>query len=75
MTKNRLFQKQIKPEFCIQVCKREIDNIHLTWFGHLNSESDLRYEHLLNETLQEKIKVLNQIESNEKIRKEEMNNE
>ena len=70
MTKKRLFQKQMKPEFCIQVGKREINNKHLTWCGHLNGESDLRYENLLNWTLQEKIKALNQIESNEKRRKE-----
>ena len=64
----------MKPKLCIQVCKREINNEHLTWCGHLNSESGLRYEHLLNGTLQEKLKDLNQIESNEKRRKKEIKN-
>ena len=66
--------KQMNPEFCIQVCKMEINNEHLTWCGHLNSESDLRYEQLLNGTLQEKRMALNQIESNEKRRREELKN-
>ena len=66
--------KLMKPEFCIQIFKRETNNEQLAWCGHLNSESDLRYEHLLNGTLPEKVKVLEQIEFNEKIRKEELKN-
>ena len=53
--------KQMTSEFCIQICKRENNNKHLAWCGQLNNEPYLRYEHLLNGTLQEKLKALNQI--------------
>ena len=48
--------KQMMPKFCIQICKKEINNKHLARCGQLNNEPYLRYEHLLNETLQEKLK-------------------
>ena len=62
----------MKPNFFFQICKSEIIDEHLTYCSHINSESDLRYEHLLNGTLPEKVKVLEQIEFYEKIRKKEL---
>ena len=46
----------MKPDLCNKICKSEIISEHLTYCGHINSESDLRYEHLLNGTLPEKSK-------------------
>ena len=46
----------MNPEFCIDIFKGKIKNEHLTWYGHNNCESDLRCDHLLNETLQKKSK-------------------
>ena len=40
----------------------------------MNSESDIRHAHLLNATTQKKVMILDQVESNEKIRKEVMEN-
>ena len=64
----------MNPEFCIKTGKSEINNEHVTCCGHTNSEAVLWYEHLLNGSIQEKVKILELIESNEKKGKEEMEN-
>ena len=61
----------IKEELCISSCKQIIDNEHLTWCDKLNSKNDFRYSHILNGNLEEKIKTLEQIKSNEKRRNKE----
>ena len=60
----------MNPEFSNKICNRKIYNEHLKWCGHMNSESDIRHAHLLNATIQKKVMILDQVESNEKIRKE-----
>ena len=59
---------KMKQEYCIIACQKELDNEHITWCSKINKESDYKYEHLLNGTLQEKIETLKQIKMNEKIR-------
>ena len=61
----------MKPEFCVQSCQQIIDNEHLTWCEKLNSEDDMKYSHLLNGNLMEKVQTLKQIKSNEKRRQDE----
>ena len=50
--------KRIVPEYCINTCKKELNNTHLTWCEKINKENDFRYTHLLNGTLEEKIGTL-----------------
>ena len=57
----------ISPEYCIKQCQQELDNIHLTWCNCMTKENDLRFTHLLNGTLEEKFRTLNQIKKNELI--------
>ena len=61
----------IKEKFCIESCQQKIDNEHLTWCAKLNSENEFKYSHILNGNLEEKIKTLKQIKSNEKRRNDE----
>ena len=64
------FERNMKmtQEYCIKTCQQELNNEHITWWSKINSESDFKYEQLLNGTLQEKIQTLKQIKMNEKIR-------
>ena len=61
----------MKEDFCVQSCQQIIDNEHLTWCEKLNSEDDMKYSHLLNGNLMEKVQTLKQIKSNEKRRQDE----
>ena len=58
--------ENMKEAFCIKSCNQIIDNEHLTWCEKLNSENEFKYSHILNGNLEEKIKTLKQIKSNEK---------
>ena len=66
--------KQISPEYCINECKRELDNSHLTWCEKINKEEDFRFIHLLKGTLEEKIGTLNQIKLNGLVRLKDRKN-
>jgi hypothetical protein len=59
---------EMKEEYCVQECGKELDNSHITWCDILNTKEDYTYENLLNGTLEEKIGTLNQIKQNEKRR-------
>ena len=71
LKKNFERNTKMKQEFCIKSCKQELDNEHITWCNKMNVGSDLKFEHLLNGTLQEKIQTMKQIKLNEKIRNSE----
>ena len=60
-----------EAEFCIEKCRKELNNEHLVWCNFINEESDYRYNDILNGNLQEKVGTLKQIQKNEEIRKEE----
>ena len=53
--------KSISEQFCIKSCKIEIDNEHLVYCKKLNSTSVLRFEYILNGTLEEKKAALKQV--------------
>ena len=40
--------KQINPEYCINECKKEFDNNHLTWCDKINEKEGFKFIHLLN---------------------------
>ena len=44
--------------FCINSCKKEIDNGHPVYCKELNGNSLIRYEDILNGSLQEKLETL-----------------
>ena len=51
--------------FCIKSCNKELDNEHIVYCKELNENSSLRYEDILNGSLQDKIEALNQVKQNE----------
>ena len=60
--------KSIVSTFCINSCKKELNNEHLVYCKELNGNSLLRYEDILNGSLQDKVKTLNQLKLNEQNR-------
>ena len=59
----------IKSKYCLNECGKELDNEDLTWCHEINTDSDYRYLHLLNGTLNEKIEIFKQINRNQDKRK------
>ena len=51
-------------------CGKELDNEHLTWCHKMNTESDYKYLHLLNGTLNQNIETFKQINRNQEKRME-----
>ena len=62
---------QLRNEYYIKKCGKELDNEHLTWCSRLNSENEYKYIQLLNGTLNEKIETFKQINLNQERRKED----
>ena len=60
--------KSINSTFCINSCKKELNNEHLVYCKESNGNSSLRYENILNGSLQDKVETLNQVKLNEKKR-------
>ena len=63
--------KSIIPRYCIESCKKEIDNEHLVYCEKLNENSLLRFEQILNGSISEKKEALNQVFLNEEMRRKE----
>ena len=57
----------MKQEYCIKSCQKELDNQHITWCDKMNEDKIFRFEHLLNGTLQERVLTLKPIKLNDKI--------
>ena len=66
--------RSITERFCIKSCNIEIDNEHLVYCKELNGKSLLRFEHILNGSLEEKKEALNQVNFNEVMRIKEKGN-
>ena len=56
----------------IATTTKKIDNEHLVFCQELNTQSDLRFEHILNGSLAEKIDALKQAKYNEDRRKKDI---
>ena len=65
---------QIRPEYCINECKKELDNNHLTWCEKINEKEYFKFIHLLNGTLEEKRGTLTQIKLNRLVRLKDKKN-
>ena len=50
---------------------QELDNEHLVVCKEINKQSELRFEHILNGSLELKVEALKQAKSNEEQRKKE----
>ena len=61
----------MEAEVCLEKCGKELNNEHLVCCGFINEDNEHRYNDILNGDLQDKIMTLQQIQRNEKIRKEE----
>ena len=57
--------------YCIKSCKKEIVNEHLIYCSELNGDSEVKYEHILNGSIQEKVEALKQVQLNEQKRTKE----
>ena len=64
--------ESIGSNTCIKSCMQEIDNEHLVFCKEMNKESELRFEHILNGSLEKKVEALKQAKSNEEQRKKEI---
>ena len=65
----KIFTRNInmKQEYCIKSCQKELDNQHINWCDKMNEDKDFRFEHLLNGTLQQRAHTLKHIKLNYKI--------
>ena len=63
--------ESIGSKICIKSCMQELDNEHLVFCKEINKQSELRFEHILNGSLELKIEALKQAKSNEEQRKKE----
>ena len=63
--------ESIEPRFGIKSCKQDLDNEHLFFCQKINTQSEIRFHHILNESLAEKNEALKQAKSNENRRKKE----
>ena len=61
----------MNERYCIKSCMKEINNEHLVHCSELNGISEIKYEHVLNGSMQQKIEVLKQVQLNEKKRMKE----
>ena len=66
---------KMEAEVCLKKCGKELNNEYLVWCGFINEDNEHRYNDILNGDLQDKIMILQQIQRNEKIRKEERKKE
>ena len=64
--------ESIEPRFCIKSCKQELDNEHLVFCQTMNTQSEIRFHHILNGSLAEKIEASKQAKSNENRRKKDV---
>ena len=48
----------MKEAFCINSCQKVINNKHLKWCEQFYGKNNVRYSHILNGNLEEKIKTL-----------------
>ena len=61
--------KSIALKICIKSCMQELDNEHLVFCKEINKQSELRFEHIQNRSLELKIEALKQAKSNDEQRK------